>query len=216
MKIVLLNQMCTFIEFIAFKVLLKSRLKAIRNSVIHHSSKIESGCNISNVYMGKYSFCGYNCDMSNCEIGAFCSIASNVKIGGGQHPVSWVSTSPVFYKGRDSIKMKFQEFERELLKRTSIGNDVWIGEGSIIKQGVKIGDGAVIGMGSVVTKDIDPYSIVGGTPAKLIRYRFSQDIINQLIDIQWWNLDKKNLLKCSHLIKDPISFINYIKNDYVE
>ncbi|MFM7456864.1 MAG: CatB-related O-acetyltransferase, partial [Vulcanococcus sp.] len=129
----------------------------------------------------------------NTEIGSFCSIANNVKIGGGKHPIDWASTSPVFYKGRDSVTKKFSIFERDQVMITKIEHDVWIGEGCIIKQGVIIGVGSVIGMGSVVTKDVEPYSIVGGVPAKHIKYRFSKEIITKLIQSEWWLLDDEKL-----------------------
>ena len=90
--------------------------------------------------MGKYSYCGYDCQIINTEIGNFCSIADNVKMGGAEHIVDWVSTSCVFYKGRDSISVKFAEFERNFNKRIKIGNDVWIGANVIIKNGCTIGD----------------------------------------------------------------------------
>lgn len=95
---------------------------------------------IVNSCMGKYSYCGYDCQIINTEIGNFCSIADNVKMGGAEHIVDWVSTSCVFYKGRDSISVKFAEFERNFNKRIKIGNDVWIGANVIIKNGCTIGD----------------------------------------------------------------------------
>ena len=193
------------------KILRKIRGSAIRNSQIHKTSKIEAGSQILNLLMGKHSFCGYDCEISNCEIGSFTSIANGVIVGGGMHPMDWVGMSPVFYKGRDSIKAKFSEFEREPVKTTFIGHDVWIGRNVLIKQGVRIGNGAVIGMGSVVTKDVPPYAIFGGNPAKLIRYRFSNDIIQRLLESKWWELDEKILLKVAINIKDPETFLQNLK-----
>ena len=163
------------------KILRKLRGAAIKNSAIHKTSKVEAGTQIVNTTMEKHSFCGYDCEISNCEIGSFTSIANGVVIGGGMHPIDWVGTSPVFYEGRDSVKEKFSEFMRDAVKTTFIGHDVWIGRNALIKQGITIGNGAVVGMGSIVTKDVAPYAIVGGNPAKLIRYRFSDEIIEELI-----------------------------------
>ena len=103
------------------------------NSVVDITSKVESGSLFLNSTMGKYSFCGYDCEIINCKIGSFCSIANNVIIGGAMHPINWVSMSPVFYHGRDSVKKKFSEFYRDPDKETVVGHDVWIGHGSHIK-----------------------------------------------------------------------------------
>ena len=160
--------------------------------------------------MNKHSFCGYDNEIINTKIGSFCSIGNHVKIGGGEHPYSWVSTSPVFYKGRDSVKAKFSEFDRVEIRTTIIGNDVWVGQNSLIKQGITIGHGAIIGMGSVVTKDVEPYSIVAGVPAKKIKLRFSEDLISKLIKSKWWDLKENELNKAAENIKDPIKFLDSI------
>lgn len=196
------------IKYYWSKLLKKIRLSAIVNSKIHPTSKIESGSNIVNVIMNKHSFCGYNCEIINAEIGSFCSIANNVIIGGAMHPMDWVSTSPVFYEGRDSVKKKYSEHKREEGKITIIEHDEWIGQYAQIKQGVTIGTGAVIGMGSIVTKDIEPYSIVAGNPAKLIRKRFNDNIINDLLNSHWWKFEDAELTKLSRYIKKPEEFIN--------
>lgn len=166
-----------------------------------------------NSTFGKYSFCGYDCTIVNSDIGAFCSIASNVVIGGARHPMEWVSMSPVFYAGRDSIKKKFSEHNRIDDVRTIIGNDVWIGENALIKSGVSIGDGAVIGMGSVVTKSIPPYVIVAGCPAKIIRKRFDDYIVDKLLQIKWWEFDDMRLHKYAKYVKTPDIFIHEVEKE---
>ena len=193
------------------KMFKKLRGSAIKNSSIHKTSKIEAGSQIVNTLMEKHSFCGYDSEISNCEIGSFTSIANGVVIGGGMHPIDWVGTSPVFYEGRDSVSAKFSEFQREEFKTTLIGHDVWIGRNALIKQGVTIGNGAVVGMGSVVTKDIAPYAIVGGNPAKLIRYRFSDEIIEELLASKWWELPENELKEYATYVKDPALFIEKLK-----
>ena len=189
----------------------KTQGKAILNSVVHKSSKIEAGSAVLNSIMDKHSFCGYYCEINNAEIGSFCSISNHVIIGGGMHPINWASTSPVFYKGRDSVKTKFSEFERENEKRTIIGNDVWIGARVMLKQGVTIGNGAIIGMGSVVTKDVAPYSIVAGCPAKEIRKRFDPLIIERMLLSEWWKMPEEKLKNAAKFIKNPEVFLKFIE-----
>lgn len=186
----------------------KLKGKAITNSIIHPTSKIEAGSEIVNSVFNKHSFCGYDCEIINCDIGSFSSIANRVIIGGGMHPLSWFSTSPVFYKGKDSVKAKYSEHVREEPKRTTIGNDVWIGEAAIIKQGVSIGHGAVVGMGSIVTKDVLPYSIVVGNPAKEIRKRFDKDTIKYLLESCWWDLDDSKLKDIARFANDVPKLIS--------
>ena len=118
------------------------------------------------------------------KVGSFCSISSNVQIYlGGNHRSDWVSTSPlnVFFERKEG-------FEHEKTKGdVTIGNDVWICGNAVILSGVTIGHGAVIGNGALVSRDIAPYSIVAGNPAKHLRYRFEANVIEQLLSIAWWN-----------------------------
>ena len=195
------------LKYLLSKLIKKSRLASIINSSVHATSKIEPGSNFVESSMDKHSFCGYDNEITHTEIGAFCSIGNNVKIGGGEHPYHWVSTSPVFYSGRDSVKKKFSEFDRNENLKTIIGNDVWIGQNSLVKQGVTIGHGAIIGMGSIVTRDVLPYMIVAGNPAKKIKSRFSEKIIEDLLVSKWWNLNESKLTTLSTEIKDPELFL---------
>ena len=188
------------------------RGKCVINSTIHKTAKINSGATIVDSTIGRYTYTCYDDEIVNCEIGQFCSISDEVVIGGAEHPIGWVSTSPVFQNVKHSgPKRKFSEFEFEGIKRTVIGNDVWIGRRAIIKAGVTVGDGAVIGSGSVVTKDIPPYSIVGGVPAKILKYRFDEETIRELLQSEWWNLPDEVIERYAHLIKDPIAFTKALK-----
>lgn len=192
------------------KILKKLRGSAVLNSNIHPTSTVESGSTVVNSSMGKYSFCGYNCEIINVEIGSYCSIANNVIIGGAMHPMDWVSMSPVFYEGRDSVEKKFATFKRPDDKITKIGADVWIGNYALIKQGVEIGTGAVIGMGSVVTKDVGPYEIWAGNPARLIRKRFDDQKIDQLLTSKWWLKEDKEVEKIAHTFNNIDEFLKAI------
>lgn len=179
------------------------RGSAIKNSIIHKNSKIESGTQAINLKMGRHSYSGYDCNFLNVEIKSFCSIASKVIIGGAHHPLEFVSTSPVFLSHKDSLKTKFAKHEYLPVLQTTIGHDVWIGEGVYIKAGITVGDGAVIGTGAVVTRNIPPYAIVAGNPAKLIRMRFDEDTVNAFIKMQWWNLSDAKLIEVAQYFHDP-------------
>lgn len=198
------------LEYIWNKALKKIRGVATVNSSIHPTSKAEAGSQVVNSVMGKYSFCGYDCKIINCTIGAYTSIADGVIIGGAMHPIEWVSTSPVFYNGKDSVKKKFSTFNRPLDKSTFIGNDVWIGDRAIIKAGIKISDGVVIGMGSVVTKDIAPYEIWAGNPARFVRKRFDDEIISKLVESKWYDRDEVSISALAEYIRNPKEFIKKI------
>lgn len=138
------------------------------------------------------------------DIGRYCSIAQNTNIGQANHPMQFLSTSPTFFeksfKISTGVSFPFKiEYDSDkphaatstaataaVAKRTRLGNDVWVGHGAIIIAGVTVGDGAVVGAGAVVTKDVPPYAIVGGVPARVIRYRFDEETIRRLLDLKWW------------------------------
>lgn len=205
------NSLGSNLRWLVFKLLQRARLAAVRSSQVHPTSKIESGTTFYFSKMAKYSFCGYDCEILHADIGSFTSIANGVVIGGGRHPMEWVGMSPVFYEGRDSVKAKFSTHAREAPWRTCIGHDVWIGRSAILLPGVSVGDGAVVGAGAVVTKPVEPYAIVAGNPARLIRYRFSEDIVARLQAIQWWSLDEQRLHQLGPYFNDVEKFLAVVE-----
>ena len=152
-------------------------LKAIQgnNIEIRENTYIDALSNISS-----YTYIGYNCFVTKSKIGRYVSIANNVSIGLGEHKLDRISTSSLFYENAYDILTE---------KECIIGNDVWIGVDSVIKRGVKIGDGSVVGANSVVTKDVPDFAVVVGVPAKILKYRFEEDVQKLIKDSKWWLLE---------------------------
>lgn len=165
--------------------------------------------------MGYGSYIGPHCEI-RANIGRFCSIADHVRTNIGCHPVTapYATTSPMFYSthrqnGKSfADRMMFNEFK----EYTKIGNDVWIGENVFFSGGLTIGDGAVILAGAVVTKDIPPYAIVGGVPAKILKYRFDEETIQFLLDFKWWDKDEDWLQNHWELLCDVDKLKDYCTN----
>ena len=199
----------------------------ISNSNIKKYVNIGSKTNFINSSIDSYSYIGANCVLPNVKIKKFCSIANNVKIICGTHPSKdFVSSSPYFYAtSNKNIKtfnkdVNFEEYKFSDVNRNlfcEIGNDVWIGDGVKILQGLKIGNGAIIATGAVVTKDVPPYAIVGGVPAKVIKYRFNKEQIDFLEEFKWWDKDIKWIKKNSKKFTDIDNFIKFIsKKDEID
>ena len=154
---------------------------------------------ILNSYIGYGNYVQHHSEIVNAKIGRFVSIGPNVKFIVGQHPTStFVSTHPAFFSRNlasgftYSKEQKFPDYVDPVADgkyQFLVGSDTWFGDGAMIMSGVTIGDGAVIAAGAVVTKDIPPYAIAGGVPAKVIRYRFDEEDIRFLMDYKWWDRD---------------------------
>lgn len=161
---------------------------------------------LNNVSIGRCSYLAGSNFIFNTDIGNFCSIAVGVTIGHAEHPLNRVSTSPVFYKSKNETGFSNADASsyNEFLN-TVIENDVWIGNNAFIKTGITIGNGAVIGAGAVVTKDVAPYTIVGGVPASVIRKRFDETIIKKLQELKWWDWNEELLQNNNTLFSEAIT-----------
>ncbi len=172
---------------------------------------LEYGSSILAQKIGDYTYINKYClvDKNVSSIGKFCSIAYNVRIGLGGHPTDWLSTHPFAYNKSYGFVDKDKVWTTGS-EETVVGNDVWIGANSTVLAGVKIGDGAIIGAHSLVNKDVEPYSIVIGVPAKHLRYRHSDEVIQKLLKTEWWNMSKEELMKRMEHLNDAEEFLNSI------
>jgi acetyltransferase-like isoleucine patch superfamily enzyme len=183
---------------------------SVTNATLGHHVDLSWDTIVLDASIGDYSYIGARTAVIGATIGRYCSIASDVQIGTGSHPSRGrVSSHPVFYLARPARgwtyvdRDSFQEFGR-----TVVGNDVWIGAKATIRDGVTIGDGAIVGAGAVVVKDIEPYAIHGGVPARLIRYRFTETQIVKLLTLRWWDRDETWIRGHAALFADVDAFID--------
>lgn len=189
------------------------------NSLFEGKNVLMKGVSIANSKVGKYTYVGKNTRISFSYIGRFCSIATDCLIGLGQHPShGHISSYPGFYSPKNpGCIMTFVDqklFDKEVLP-INIGNDVWIGARAIIRDGVTIGDGAIIGSGAVVTKNVDPYTIVGGVPAKIIRKRYPNKKIEQLLKFRWWDRDEEWLKQHGDIFCQEEKFFEMIETNTI-
>lgn len=178
---------------------------------IHDSATFGRKCYVSrgvdirsNVSIGDYTYCNSGTTLfTGTRIGKYCSIGYNVQIGCPEHPLRFMSTSPSVY--RDPLIKDYCKWPtNDILQPVVIENDVWIGSNAVILQGVTIANGAIVAAGGVVTKDVPPYCIVGGVPARIIKKRFNEEQIDFLLNSKWWEKDIAD-------IKDLMIEFNKIK-----
>lgn len=177
------------------------------NIMSEENTKITNLELIGTLFIGAYSYINSGFCRSYVEIGRYTSIGRNVSLGLGEHDINNFSTSSYIQSYNKTVNILVSTNPK---RRLIIGNDVWIGDGVFIKSGITIGDGAVIGANCVVTKDVPPYSVVVGVPGQVIKKRFSDETIQKMLELKWWNYKYEEIIKWNDFNKGNIP--NMISN----
>jgi len=176
---------------------------SVRDSRLGAYTEVGARTTLAEVEMGDYSYVVHDAQVIYATIGKFCSIASHTRVNPGNHPLDRVALSHFTYRasayGLGPDEAGFFDWRRG--HRVTLGNDVWLGHGVIVLPGVSIGSGAAIGAGAVVTKDVPPFAVAVGNPARVLRFRFPEEIRAALLAIAWWDWPRERLSEALHDIR---------------
>lgn len=188
-----------------------SFLSVIINTELEKPYHISRFAKVKDSKIGRFTEIGINCSINNAKIEKYCSIAKGVQIGIGRHPIDKISTNQLFYSKNNSFNtsLTYEGIFLEYLP-TVIHNDVWIGANAIIFDGVEIGNGAIVSAGSLVHKNVKPYSVVGGNPAEFLFYRFKKETVDLLLELKWWDYPIEKLLN-----KDVLNLFNTKLDEHI-
>ena len=189
-------------------------VRADLDSFFEGNNVFFENCRFHRAYVGYGTYIQRDCFIDMVKIGRFCSIGPELRVAGGRHPTKdFVSTHPAFFSIRKQAGFSFvteQRFEEIKFANgayyAEVGSDVFIGAGVTVLDGVKIGHGAIIAAGTVVYKDVEPYAIYAGSPMRLVRHRFSQDVIDKLLAIHWWDKPVKWIKEHAYSFDQPEHF----------
>jgi phosphonate metabolism protein (transferase hexapeptide repeat family) len=169
---------------------------SLRNAKLGRFTEIKERVQFWDSELGDYSYVERHAEVIYARIGKFCAIASDARINALEHPIGRVSQHKITYRPNEyflGAKLDKDFRERRRAKTVATGHDVWIGHGAIVMPGIEIGHGAVVAAGAVVTKDVAPYAMVAGIPAKFLKWRFPPKLSERIIALAWWDWDHDRL-----------------------
>lgn len=188
---------------------------------VEHPVSVRGAALVGRVDIGQYSYIGRGSEIRNCIFGRFCSIARRVCIGLAEHPLDHLTSHPIAHGQptgfeNDPYIMRLMPSAGSPVKYRSsveVGHDVWIGDGAFVRQGVRIGTGAVVAARAVVTRDVPPYAIVSGLPARIQRYRFSEETIRRLLASKWWTRDLSGIVERGITFSDVEAILSELERE---
>lgn len=175
---------------------------SVSNVTMGPMARIATGAHVQHSVIGRLTSIGRDCKVTRCKIGSFCAISWDITINAIMHPVDYVTISAFPYA---PYLGGFAEKSTRNYDMVKIGHDVWIGANAVIMPGVTVGHGAIIGASAVVSHDVNPYEVVAGVPARTIRYRFEDETIERLLNLQWWYWPDDVLKENLHLFQKPLN-----------
>ena len=181
-------------------------------SKVASTAHIHRGCKVRTTNVGAHSYVAAHTWLTNTDVGRFCSIGNNVVAGLATHTLTFASTSPIFTLHRNATRVAWLSEDvaenTDDIPRTIICDDAWIGSNAMLMSGVTVGVGAAVGAGAVVTRDVPPYAIVAGVPARIIKYRFSEAVCRKLLATRWWELPDDRLKAVVSAFQQPLTAEN--------
>ena len=206
-----------------YKVIVGKGVRIHKETNFEGKNRVGDYTDVALSRVGRGSYLGKRCRLTRSHIGRYTSIADEVILVTGRHPMrEFISTSPMFYSqvfggGWTYVDREYfspyKYVDDEQRWSIKIGNDVWIGRGVKLFEGITIGDGVVVGAFSLVTKDLEPYGIYVGSPAKLVGYRYERDFINMLVKYEWWNKEEDWIEKHADLFRDVEQFEELMRDE---